>query len=75
MAGNHNSGGKRAGAGRKAGSETIRTRRISNQLANRELTPLHVMVETMTAFWTQAMAATDVPTQLQYMRKASTSIP
>ena len=44
MAANGNHGGRRPGAGRKPKSATIRTRIVANQLAKRELTPLHVLV-------------------------------
>lgn len=40
-------GGKRAGAGRKAGSATKRTREIADKAAAQGVTPLEVMLEAM----------------------------
>jgi hypothetical protein len=40
-------GGKRAGAGRKAGSATRRTREIADQAAAEGITPLEVMLKAM----------------------------
>ena len=63
-------GGWRPGAGRKVGSEQVRTRRIGNQLAKRECTPLHILVETMTAFWEQAQRTVETQPKLALMREA-----
>jgi hypothetical protein len=68
--GNHNSGGSRPGAGRKKHTQTIRTRAIANQLAKREVTPLHVLTKTMEEFWGLALAAPEQPVRLQHMRDA-----
>jgi hypothetical protein len=40
-------GGYRAGAGRKKGAATIRTRQIANELAREGQTPLEVMINAM----------------------------
>ena len=63
-------GGWRPGAGRKVGSEQIKTRRIGNQLAKRECTPLHILVGTMTAFWEQAQRTVEKQPKLALMREA-----
>ena len=40
-------GGYRAGAGRKKGAATVRTREIANELVREGLTPLEVMIDAM----------------------------
>lgn len=40
-------GGKRAGAGRKRGAATTRTREIADQAATEGITPLEVMLDAM----------------------------
>lgn len=40
-------GGARAGAGRKKGSATVKTREIANKAASEGLTPLEYMLEVM----------------------------
>jgi hypothetical protein len=42
-------GGKRAGAGRKPGSTTTKTREIADRAAAEGITPLEVMLEAMRA--------------------------
>jgi hypothetical protein len=44
-------GGARAGAGRKAGSATLKTREIADKCAQMGLTPLEVMVKAMMDYW------------------------
>ena len=68
MTGSH--GGRREGAGRKPKSETIRTRTVARQLAKRQMTPLHVLVNTMT-LWEQAQATTETQRRLALMKEAA----
>ncbi len=44
-------GGRRAGAGRKKGSLSIRTRHIAETAMNDGITPLEVMLGVMRQFW------------------------
>ena len=44
-------GGARAGAGRKVGSVTTKTREIAEKCAEMGLTPLEVMIESMMDFY------------------------
>jgi hypothetical protein len=57
MANGH--GGKRAGAGRKVGSATKKTRELADAAAAQGITPLEVQLQTMRALWD---AATSGPT-------------
>src|SRR5512134_292000 len=59
-------GGFRAGAGRKKGAATIRTRRIANELAREGQTPLEVMIDTMRELCQQAA---DAPTAAERTEK------
>jgi hypothetical protein len=63
-------GGKRPGAGRPHGAQGIRTARIGRQLAKKEITPLHILVESMTAFWEQAQRTVETQPKLALMREA-----
>ena len=71
MATNGNHGGRREGAGRKHKSETIRTRAVARQLEKREMTPLHVLISTMVAFWEQAQATAETQPKLALMKEAA----
>jgi hypothetical protein len=59
-------GGYRAGAGRKKGAATVRTRQIANELAREGLTPLEVMIDTMRELCRQAA---DAPTAAERLEK------
>jgi hypothetical protein len=59
-------GGYRAGAGRKKGAATVRTRQIANELAREGLTPLQVMIDTMRELCQQAAEA---PTAAERLEK------
>ena len=63
-------GGWRPGAGRKEGTKNIRTAAIGRQLAKKELTPLHILVESMTAFWDEAQRTVEKQPKLALMREA-----
>ena len=45
------SGGKRAGAGRKPGSQTVRTQQIATELGVSGISPLEVLVNSMRIAW------------------------
>lgn len=47
-------GGRRPGAGRKAGSVNKKTRAIAEKAVNEGITPLEVQLETMRALWAEA---------------------
>ena len=49
-------GGKRDGAGRKAGSETKRTRAIAEAVGATGITPLEVLVNSMRMAWEKSEA-------------------
>lgn len=49
-------GGKRAGAGRKAGAASKKTREIADKAAVAGITPLEVMMDTMREYHAKAMA-------------------
>lgn len=69
-------GGKREGAGRKAGSMTKRTREIAEQAAQRNITPLEVMIENMEFARDQALEArkkADTETEASYRSLAQTA--
>jgi hypothetical protein len=55
-------GGYRAGAGRKKGAATIRTRQIANELARAGETPLQLMINAMRELcqWAQSAPTTEV---------------
>lgn len=50
-----NNGGKRAGAGRKPGSRTLRTREFAEKALAAGISPLEVMAATMRALWEKAV--------------------
>lgn len=49
-------GGARKGAGRKKGAATVKTREIADKAAEQGITPLEVMLRTMTALMERAEA-------------------
>jgi hypothetical protein len=58
-------GGFRPGAGRKKGAAEIRTRRIENELAREGLTPLEVMIRTMSSLWQRSQVASTPAERLE----------
>lgn len=48
------SGGKRKGAGRKAGTANVKTRAIADKAMSEGITPLEVMLETMRSAYDEA---------------------
>lgn len=49
-------GGKRVGAGRKPGSQTVRTQQIATELGVGGISPLEVLVNSMRIAWERSVA-------------------
>ena len=64
-------GGKRAGAGRKRGSQTKRTRMIAMSAAKKGLSPIEVMLGAMRLLWTQSERAPDEELKLKRAMEAA----
>lgn len=54
-------GGKRPGAGRKAGAASTKTREVADRTAADGITPLEIMIETMRGLWAEATTADGRP--------------
>ena len=64
-------GGKRAGAGRKRGSQTKRTRMLAMTAAKKGLSPIEVLLGAMRLLWTQSERATDEELKLKRAMEAA----
>lgn len=64
-------GGARAGAGRKPGSATKKTREIAEQALSEGITPIEVMLNTMRRLW-DAATTTD-PTAIKLIESTGRS--
>lgn len=64
-------GGARAGAGRKKGSTSTKTREIADRAAAEGITPLEVMIEAMRHAYNQAKLESDPQKKSVYLKLAS----